>query len=163
MDSAQGKDRIETRTRAMVRARLRDSRAERDICIIDMSTRGLLATTAVPPERGEIVELVIGRNHLTGQVRWASEHRFGIVLRERVSVAALVEGGLQNAELARSVGVAKRHTGLMAGLCANPEWLGRLGQYAAFVALAAWAGYVLHGQTEDNFNPIEQAFSRIDS
>lgn len=159
MHSAEGKDRIEPRTRAMVRARLRDSRQERDICIIDMSTRGLLATTAFPPARGEIVELTIGRNHLTGQVRWASERRFGVSLRERVSVAALAEGGTRNAELARSVGQAARGDGVLAGLCANPEWLGRLGQFGAMLVLAAGAGLALSELTGANLDPIRQAVS----
>jgi hypothetical protein len=59
---------------------------------LDISTRGLLAITARPPTRGEFVELIVGGQMLVGQVKWAGERRFGIVLRERISVAALVSG-----------------------------------------------------------------------
>lgn len=104
---AADKPRVEPRVRAMVRARLRDAGGERDVCIIDISTRGVLATSEFPPKRGEFVELQIGRNHLAGQVKWSGEHRFGVSLRERVSVAAMAEGGTGSVELQRSVGQAR--------------------------------------------------------
>lgn len=90
--------------RTIVRAIMRDSHEEREVCLIDISTRGLLATTARPPKNGEIVELRIGRNAMVGQVRWSSERRFGIVLRDRVIVADLIEGGAASPRRTSSFG-----------------------------------------------------------
>ncbi len=84
--------RVEPRTKALIKARIRDDGAERDICILDVSTRGMLATTARPPTRGAFVELFVGGHMLVGHVKWAGERRFGVVLHERISVAALIAG-----------------------------------------------------------------------
>lgn len=143
----------------MVRASLRDDLGEREVCLIDISTRGMLATAARPPQRGEIVELRIGCNTLTAQVRWASQRRFGVGLRERVSVAALVEGGQKNAQLQRSVAVARRNNGLLASLRSNPETLGRLGQFVTFGALAAAAGYLIVSFSGEGLGSVQHAMS----
>jgi hypothetical protein len=86
------KPRIEDRTRALVRARLRGAGPERDVCILDASSRGFSATTVNPPRTGEIVELIVGNHSLVGRVRWSGERRFGVQLRERISVFALLSG-----------------------------------------------------------------------
>lgn len=161
MHTAQGKERIEPRVRAMVRARLRDSCAERDICIIDMSTRGILATAARPPKRGEIIELSVGCNRLTGQVKWASERRFGVSLRERVSVAAMAEGGTSPAQLTRSVAVKKRGSGLFSALKANPHLFGKMGEYAAFGCVAVAGAYAISTLGGYGFAPLLDAFAGL--
>lgn len=152
-----GKDRVEPRTRAVVRATLRDSRSEREICIIDVSTRGLLATTANPPLRGAFVELVVGCNRLTGQVKWASQRRFGVALRERVSVAAIAEGGTRPAALARSKAVRKRRGDAFSGLQANPQLMSRLGEYLTLGAAAAAAAYLIVSYSGIGMEPVQQA------
>ena len=153
--------RVEPRTRTTVRAHIRDSQGSREICVIDSSTRGLLATAARPPVRGEFIELTIGMNKLAGQVVWASERRFGVTLRERLSVSALAEGGTRKIELQRSLGVARRRTGTIAGLLANPQMLGRVGQLASFAILAGAAGWVIIGYTSDSFAPVQEAVAAM--
>lgn len=86
------KPRIEERTKALIRARLRGAGPEREACIVDVSSRGLSATTAQPPRIGDIVELMVGNHSLVGRVRWAGERRFGVELRQRISVFALISG-----------------------------------------------------------------------
>jgi hypothetical protein len=76
----------------MVRARLRADQGECDACVLDISTRGLSATAATPPKRGEFVELSIGKNNIVGIVKWSGDRRFGIAFRERVSVIAAISG-----------------------------------------------------------------------
>lgn len=84
--------RIEERTKVMVRAKLRSGHSESDACVLDISTRGLAASSAVAPQRGEFVELAIGDNILIGQVRWSSGRRFGVAFRDRVSVIGVLSG-----------------------------------------------------------------------
>lgn len=154
------KPRVELRVRAMVRARLRDACGERDVCIIDVSTKGLLLTAAVPPVRGEFVEIHIGRNRLAGQVKWSGNHRFGLSLRERVSIAAMVEGGTQTVALARSVGQARARNSMGDALRGNPQMLGRMVDFAlrlVAVAAVAWAGYEIVGQA---FAPLDGIMTR---
>lgn len=49
---------------------------------------------ASAPPRGEIVEVILGRGVMAGQVRWARGNRFGVVLHQRIDVDALREGRL---------------------------------------------------------------------
>src|SRR5690606_7793991 len=63
-----------------------------EACVLDISTRGLAASSAAPPQRGEFVELMIGDSNLVGQVRWSSGRRFGIAFRDRVSVIGVLSG-----------------------------------------------------------------------
>lgn len=153
------KPRVEPRVRAMVRARLRDDAGERDMCIIDVSTRGLLATAARPPQRGEFVEIMIGRNSLTAQVKWTGERRFGLALRERVSITAMVEGGSGAVALASSPGMARRHSGHLAALRDLPVMLGRMGQYGVMLLAALAAAYLLTEIVSRGFEPMREAIS----
>lgn len=155
-------DRVEQRTRSALRALMRDSRSEREICIMDMSTRGLLATTANPPRRGEFVELAIGRNRLTAQVKWSSQRRFGLSLRERISVADLLSGARRPAQPRQSRPAAPRHVGQSGSLNPTPQPLLRAGQYGLFAFAAVAAGYFFMSTSEAGFAPIQQAFGALD-
>ncbi|WP_226794175.1 PilZ domain-containing protein [Altererythrobacter sp. CC-YST694] len=84
--------RIEDRTKVMIRARLRGAGAEREVCIVNLSSRGLAASADHAPTRGEIVELVVGRNNLVGQVKWSGPRRFGIAFQNRISVMSVISG-----------------------------------------------------------------------
>lgn len=74
----------------MLRAVLRDGGPERIACVLDLSSRGLMATCATPPKRGAVVELCIGRHPLVGQVQWTEDRRFGVKLQERIDVIAVI-------------------------------------------------------------------------
>ncbi|MXO72029.1 PilZ domain-containing protein [Alteraurantiacibacter buctensis] len=149
--------RVEPRTRAMVRARLRDAQGERDVCLIDISTRGVLATAEHPPRRGEFVELQIGRNRLAGQVKWTGDHRFGVSLRERVSVAAMAEGGNEPVELARSVSQVRARRSTGDALLSNPQMLGRMFDFALRVVAVACVGYIAFDSIGEAFAPLQEA------
>jgi len=83
-------DQRDRRTNLLMRVRIRCGGPERDASILDASATGLLMTADPPPNRGDIVEVFIGRQVLVGQVRWAKAPRFGVVLRERIDVGALI-------------------------------------------------------------------------
>ena len=84
----------EERKRIVLNARLRIRGATCEARICDASSRGLSMTAAQSPPRGEIVEVVVGRTVLVGQVRWSRASRFGVVLQDRIDVAALRHGAL---------------------------------------------------------------------
>ncbi|MGE3690141.1 MAG: PilZ domain-containing protein [Novosphingobium sp.] len=87
---ADSEARNEDRARVILRAALRDGGREREACLLDLSSRGLLATSTPPPRRGAYVELTVGRHRLDGQVQWSEGRRFGVRLRERVDVLAVM-------------------------------------------------------------------------
>ncbi len=57
-----------------------------------MSARGMLMSATTAPQRGEIVEVVLGGQVVVGQVRWALGRNFGIGLNERLNVPGVLQG-----------------------------------------------------------------------
>lgn len=86
------KSRVETRVTAMLTAKMRDSRSTRDVRVGDISSRGMLVVSPQPPQRGDIVDITVSGHHLAGRVVWVSGRRFGLRMRERIDVAAVVSG-----------------------------------------------------------------------
>lgn len=84
--------RVETRQTAMLKARLRDAKSTREVRIGDISPTGMLAVAERPPARGSFVDIMVGGHHLAGQVRWVSGRRFGLKMRERIDVHAILSG-----------------------------------------------------------------------
>jgi len=149
--------RVEPRTKALIKARIRDAGDERDVCILDVSTRGLLATTATPPPRGEFVELMVGRHKLVGHVKWAGDRRFGLVLRERISVAGLVAGDTRSIILARSQSARKRNGSLVEAFADNWRNLGGALQLAVMVAIGAAGAWLLAGYASNGLSSLQDA------
>lgn len=85
--------RVEERVKVLIRARIRaGTAAERDSCILDLSSRGMLLTMAVPPAHGAFVEVLAQGHSLVGHVEWSNGRRCGIRLRERINHLALIAG-----------------------------------------------------------------------
>lgn len=150
----QHKPRMEDRTKAMLRARLRGGGPERDACIIDVSSRGLSATADNPPRRGDYVELVVGDVVLVGQVKWTSMRRFGMAFRERISVVGLMSGDGTAVSLAERQAAQKRddrrHTAASGGgMLKKIEFAAMVcaGAGATF-AVADYAGSALHSLSD---------------
>lgn len=106
------KPRVEERVSARMRAPMRDSIGERDISILDVSSRGLLATAQQPPRRGEFIELQIGRTWLAGHIRWVAGQKFGLALQERINVTNVVGGAQNQVRLRRNVAPQPQAQGL---------------------------------------------------
>lgn len=151
------KPRVETRTKALIRASLKDGGRERDICILDVSTRGLLATSASPPARGEFVELLVGRHKMVGHVKWVGERRFGVSLRERISVAALIAGDSGSILLKNAQSARKRSGSLLDALGENWRNLGQVAQLGVMVAFASLAAWLLADFAGSGLNSLQDA------
>ena len=79
----------EPRRKVLIRATMRAGGPKTDVCIRDISSRGLMAQAGAPPPRGTYVDLDCGGHQIVGLVVWRRERRFGIQTRERINVAAL--------------------------------------------------------------------------
>ena len=162
----QGDPRVEPRVRATIRARLRDTLEERDVRILDVSSRGVLASCELPPLRGEFVELVIGRHSLVGQVKWSGSSKFGMVLRQRVSVSALVTGEGSSIALTDSEAARRRSGGLLDALTGNQRTLGQVLQFGialAAMGAAAWFAADYAGKGLGSLDAAKQAMASANS
>ena len=69
---------------------MRSSATWGDVCILNISSRGLQLQTARPPERGAYVEVRRGPHVIVGRVAWSKHHRFGIRSQDALFVDAII-------------------------------------------------------------------------
>jgi len=85
-----GCKRRDERFRVLVRATMRAGGRRVDVCIRDVSLRGMCVVTAKPPPRGTVVELSGPLAPIVGEVIWASERRFGVAVGGRIDLPRLL-------------------------------------------------------------------------
>jgi len=62
-----------------------------DVCIRDISSRGMLIQAGVPPARGTYVEILRPGCSVTGRVVWSKHHKFGIETRGKISIPMVLD------------------------------------------------------------------------
>lgn len=68
----------EPRRKVMIKARMRIGAAWQDVCILNVSSRGLLCQAGSPPARGTYVEICRGRHLIVARVVWNEGRRSGL-------------------------------------------------------------------------------------
>ncbi len=63
-----------------------------DICIRDISSRGLMIQAPAAPPRGTYLELRRGTRVIIGRVMWSKQDRCGIETQDRLDVDAILAG-----------------------------------------------------------------------
>jgi hypothetical protein len=81
----------ELRQKVVLPARMRAGAGQMDVCIRDVSSRGMLIQAGVPPPRGTYVEIIRPGYSVTGRVVWSKHHKFGIHSRETIRIASVLE------------------------------------------------------------------------
>lgn len=77
----------------MIRARMRAGASWQDVCIVNLSKRGLGIQSASPPARGAYVEICRGSEVIVARVMWSRGHRAGLHSQDLIWVQALLCGG----------------------------------------------------------------------
>jgi hypothetical protein len=62
-----------------------------DVCIRDISSRGLLLQAVAAPERGNYIEIFRAGHVIIGRVVWKNDRRFGVRTQDRMDIEALVQ------------------------------------------------------------------------
>ena len=148
-----GKPRVEDRSKVMIRASLRDAGPIRDACVLDLSTRGLLATTANPPKYGEFIEITVNNKALVGHVKWSSERRFGIVFRERVSVISIINGGSEPVKL-KAARMARANARGSSESYADSRQFSQILQLAVLAGCAICAAFIISNMIDAAFGSL---------
>ena len=81
----------EPRRKVLIQARMRIEGAWADVCIRDISSRGLLLQAAAAPERGNYIEIFRAGHVIIGRVVWKNDRRFGVQTQDRMNIEALVQ------------------------------------------------------------------------
>jgi hypothetical protein len=79
----------EPRRKVMIRAMMRAEGPRADVCVRDISSRGLMIQANSPPPRGTYVDIDCAGHQIVGIVVWRRGHRFGVNSCERIDVPAL--------------------------------------------------------------------------
>src|SRR5262245_61582553 len=74
------------RYQVLIGARMRAGGQPVDVCIRDVSLRGICIVTTTPPPRGTIIELNGPSLPMVGQVVWSSERRCGVAIGGRIDL-----------------------------------------------------------------------------
>lgn len=69
---------------------MRVDRVWKDICIRNISSRGMLIQAACPPLKGIYLEIYRGRHVIVARVAWSKGHRFGVQSQDRLDFDALI-------------------------------------------------------------------------
>lgn len=86
LTKAAGLRQREERRQVFLRARMRAGGQPADICIRNISSRGMLLQTAAPPPRGSYVEVLLPMHRIVARVVWVKERRFGVQTREAMDL-----------------------------------------------------------------------------
>ena len=82
----------DTRRKVLIRARMHAEGPSADVCIRDVSARGLLIQASAAPPKGSYVEIVLDGHWIVGRVIWGKDRRFGVQSRDRIDVPGIVKG-----------------------------------------------------------------------
>ena len=85
--------RRDSRHKVLLRGKMRAGALPSEVCVRDVSRRGLLLQAAAPPRPGTIVEIIVAKRSIVGRVRWAKGRRFGMELSPPISVEAFLTPG----------------------------------------------------------------------
>ena len=80
----------ETRRQLIMRAQMRADGAPVDVCIRNISSRGMLLQASTPPPRGAYVEIICPFHTIVARVIWAKDRRFGVYTRLPIDVSAVI-------------------------------------------------------------------------
>lgn len=74
----------------MIRARMRSGASWNDVCILNLSVRGLGIQTAQPPSSGAYVEICRGTCVIVARVVWSRGHRAGLRSQDAIFIQSIV-------------------------------------------------------------------------
>lgn len=80
----------EQRHAVLVPARMRVGNDWVDVCIRNISSRGMLIETGAPPPAGTYIEIRRARHVIVARAVWRREGRFGVRTQDRLDIPAIV-------------------------------------------------------------------------
>lgn len=135
----------------LIRARMRVTATWSDVCILNISSRGMQLQAAKPPERGSYVEIRRGLHVIIGCVAWTRQHRFGLKSQDVLFIDAIVAEPSEG-DTARSatpyIPVERRAAPRRAASGDNSRLLGRAMEFACLGMLVMAGATIIYGAAE---------------
>lgn len=115
-----------------------------DVCLLNLSSRGVLAQAAIPLLKGSYIEVRRGSHLIVARVVWAEKHRFGALSQDPIGVDSIIaeaSGAKRNAACAGADPVPDRRAAGPRRTYAvkhdNSRLLGRAMEFCFLVASGA--------------------------
>ena len=147
----------ENRQKVMIKARMRLGASWHDVCILNVSRRGLGIQAASAPARGTYVEIRRGHAEIVARVIWAKGHRAGLQSQDPIFLQALMQDVPANDQLRPVSGgtafVDRRRTPRPARKSHDESRLAARTMEFACMAIAVMAGGFIA------FRAVEQALA----
>jgi hypothetical protein len=129
-----------------------------DVCIRDISSRGMMIQAGAPPPRGTYVDLDWGGHEIVGLVIWRRERRFGIRTRERINVHALAgQASPEIPEAPRRASASAPAAAARRGAAANRTLAGRM----EFAVVALFAAALVAALGVSAFQALARPFGAV--
>jgi len=154
------------RHKVLIRARMRAGGPQMDVCIRDVSARGMLVQADYAPAPRSYVEILLDGQSIAGRVIWAKERRFGVATREQIDISAVQRGAkatLVAAERPRLPGTRAAPANVQHSLERNRRVAKAL-QFGVLVAAGAVAAVAaaatVHGSLAGTFQAVADQLRR---
>jgi hypothetical protein len=82
----------EPRKKVLIKARMQAGSRWADVCLLNMSSRGILIHSFSAPPENSYIEVRRGRHVIVGRVVWSKDHRFGVCTQDPLPIEALITG-----------------------------------------------------------------------
>jgi len=149
----------DTRRKVLIRARMHADGPSADVCIRDISPRGLLIQASAAPPKGSYVEIVFDGHWIVGRVVWGKDRRFGVQARDRIDLHAIATGSPGQAarqEPARRPGFA-RSAPRRAGAATHHAFA----KSVEFAVIAAFAAALVAALGVTAFETLSRPFANV--
>ena len=149
----------DTRRKVLIRARMHTDGPSADVCIRDVSARGLLIQAGAAPPRGSYVEIVFDGYWIVGRVIWGKDRRFGVQARDRIDVHAIAKGSPGRAPSQEAV-----HRPRFAPSALRPGGAGAsqaLARTMEFAVMAAFAAALVAAIGVTAFETLSKPFANV--
>lgn len=80
----------EPRRKVLIKARMQAGSKWADVCLLNMSSRGLLMHSFAAPPENTYIEVRRGPYVIVARVVWSKDHRFGVRTQDPLPVEALI-------------------------------------------------------------------------
>jgi hypothetical protein len=167
--SAGGERPREERISVVIPSRMRVNNSWSDVCIRNISTRGLLVAVTDPPPPGSYVEIRRGTQIIVARTVWARGNYLGLRSQEKLPVQRIIaEPRLtKRPSVAVADGVVDRRAdsrhAAPADIAARSRRFASMAQYVLFASLAigvsGWAATSVYAMLGSPLGTIEQALA----
>ena len=154
----------EPRQKVMIQAQMRIGASWNQVCILNISPRGLSMQAAAAPPRGTYLEIRRGDHEIMACVMWANHHRFGVRTQDSLVVDDIIhhpkrsEAALAEAAASRAVAVRTASRRKVTERLDHSRMLSRAMEFAVIVMFVGAAAVVTFTAVAEALNrPLAEA------